>query len=1472
LSFNTDALSLLALGIRGDPPVGPQPRLPDGVHLRWSPDPVRGFPWYGFYLFRRESRPSRPRCLSVELRRFRPGTSQSLRLETPLGRLSSAKPLVFSDDFPATGLVEVDLDQGAPLRFDLPAGVEARRVDVRIGLRDAGPQTVRTCADFRGLPLGAGRSPRTEKGAVFAATAPPVSPFVAVTSIEQWPGGATGLQTTRRLEIAIPCPATRVDLLLTNRGELRIEALSADGASAGVREIPRLTLKAGIVTLTGQGIVSVTIESSTVDPALLHEVCWECATTRERTAPEIEVRALGGAAVLARTIAKGNVGEVVGASLEGAGITAVEIAAGPAALVDLCFLISKQPETFGWDELKGFTYPLCLPVAHTDYPCPSKPATFDKAHDLALSRVTYPAPVGWDTGFVALHGQLEILVKGGPGGGPMAGRINPDLIGPPLGPAPGLERLKVPKQRPLDLVLLASLQPAMAQMLGLYFADTSAEVGVPYDYLLLADPTGVLGGSAATALEWLAFTADSDAADGYLATGKSVPSMPAPPVPPPGPARAYALPGAIMRSQTGDLVDAQANAGLWWQPSPPKPVGGSPEKPNLPVLYYPWRASLGLNRPPPTAPPPPDAKYQPVLRPADPQHPTQPPRPLTVLLAAPASPPTNPAPSSPEWPPPPISFHIVDSGLAEGWYSYRIVGQDIFGRHSALGSPAEWYQWDPPLRTPPVPLPWYYEKGSPGHHSIHPFAVALLDKIPPPRPTGLEATCLDPDDRWVLRDEPYEIWRAAHLTAVGLRVSWRWTLAHMNQAPDTREFRLYYQPGRLNELPGGIGVDDLSRPTAWAQRLSVVGYNEHVELQFEASRDPQGQMLASSISRASGKVVRLAGNPDLSGVQPFLDHLRLDRDSVRPDRTYKILELDVMQRTVTLDGIPSLGQDSPWTIGRPVRQYEVFLAPPVFAPGAEFEPTLADPTVFAQIGISAADDKVHTADDPHWGVPASHDRFGNEGSVGGPAAIFRVLQTPPAPPELPDYPDRLLATPADYHSNSFFTFRWKVPTAGPGLKVHVLRALDDSLFQRDLLIRETREALDPVLHEDHFPEAWKLEPNPSARRQAAATAVKGIEEKADYLQFSDDAWIVLALLPGNEGISSGIGPEGPPATQRLRSALTERDWAVRSTRKAFLATAPPSFSARTLAAYDKLSDLALRVLAGLPGNEDAFAQITLEPLDDSTEPSTSDRRGPDDPEPPWHQVLPDVRAYLDTLPGRATNRYFYRAVCVDRAHNRSGLSLSTPPVYLPKVTPPRAPVIAKVTGGEREITIEWEPSPEPDVVEYRLYRASTPDEASDDLRMKLVHNQSATVTSGERPLWTDKPLPGRTTYFYRVLAQSSSGLLSEPSTAVAAQAYDQTPPEPPTWVAGSWKTDGSGIDLQWSVTGPGLETMTALETMVLRRSGNAWYSVSPWLRPGIAEFLDSGAPDDIVNQYRLRVRNYAGNLNVKYLERTVELQ
>ncbi len=139
--------------------------------------------------------------------------------------------------------------------------------------------------------------------------------------------------------------------------------------------------------------------------------------------------------------------------------------------------------------------------------------------------------------------------------------------------------------------------------------------------------------------------------------------------------------------------------------------------------------------------------------------------------------------------------------------------------------------------------------------------------------------------------------------------------------------------------------------------------------------------------------------------------------------------------------------------------------------------------------------------------------------------------------------------------------------------------------------------------------------------------------------------------------------------------------------------------------FQELSNNALRVLAGLPSTEDAFTQRTIQPLDPN-HIDTHDRRGPGDPDD-YTNTLSDLRLYIDTLDGRAAaNCYFYRAAYVDDAHNRSALSLASPPVGLPSVVPPRKPVITKILGGDRQIILKWASNRETDLAEYRVYRLS----------------------------------------------------------------------------------------------------------------------------------------------------------------------
>src|SRR2546423_5512181 len=90
---------------------------------------------------------------------------------------------------------------------------------------------------------------------------------------------------------------------------------------------------------------------------------------------------------------------------------------------------------------------------------------------------------------------------------------------------------------------------------------------------------------------------------------------------------------------------------------------------------------------------------------------------------------------------------------------------------------------------------------------IHSSAIRLLTKIAPPPPTGVEAYALDPSDPTIIKDAAYSQWwdrltETQKKNLIGLRVHWQWPQTHMDQAPHTREFRIYHQPGYLNAVLG----------------------------------------------------------------------------------------------------------------------------------------------------------------------------------------------------------------------------------------------------------------------------------------------------------------------------------------------------------------------------------------------------------------------------------------------------------------------------------------------------------------------------------------------------------------------------------------------------------------------------------------------------------------------------------------------
>jgi hypothetical protein len=244
-------------------------------------------------------------------------------------------------------------------------------------------------------------------------------------------------------------------------------------------------------------------------------------------------------------------------------------------------------------------------------------------------------------------------------------------------------------------------------------------------------------------------------------------------------------------------------------------------------------------------------------------------------------------------------------------------------------------------------------------------------------------------------------------------------------------------------------------------------------------------------------------------------------------------------------------------------------------------------------------------------------------------------------------------------------------------------------------------------------------------------------------------------------------------------------------------------------------------------------------------------------------IDPGLRAYIDTLDGRSRNRYFYRAAYVDGAHNRGPLGLASPPVHCPKVVPPRAPVITKVLGGDRQIGLNWASNREPDLVEYRVYRADSQPLARDLRLMTLVHTEP--IGPGDpqaRPsdvAFVDTVTP-LVDFVYRVVAVDEAGNASSASRAVVGRAFDAFRPPSPEW-SPAVPAPG-GIALSWTASDP------ALRCLVQRHIAGAttWENASSWLPRGVYSYNDQKRLLGLHYIYRLRVMDTAGRTNNAYIE------
>ena len=229
---------------------------------------------------------------------------------------------------------------------------------------------------------------------------------------------------------------------------------------------------------------------------------------------------------------------------------------------------------------------------------------------------------------------------------------------------------------------------------------------------------------------------------------------------------------------------------------------------------------------------------------------------------------------------------------------------------------------------------------------------------------------------------------------MGLRVRWEWPELLARQAPDVREFRIYVQPGRLNAFAGRV----VALETTVRRAESVVT--------IEAGARGRGPSSPGTVLQVAGHAYAYSPRSGLAGSTLRVRGARATGPCTlllpegHPSWTDPRAAATWAERwhIVAVDEHHTAGAGAN---GRPVRRYEVLLPAPgdTHRGGIEtvLSPDRREPVAVAAVGVSAADDRDEVPDAPEHAGGRWPDT-GNEGAVGPPATVVRVLRAPPPPP------------------------------------------------------------------------------------------------------------------------------------------------------------------------------------------------------------------------------------------------------------------------------------------------------------------------------------------------------------------------------------------------------------------------------------------------------------------------------------------
>lgn len=718
--------------------------------------------------------------------------------------------------------------------------------------------------------------------------------------------------------------------------------------------------------------------------------------------------------------------------------------------------------------------------------------------------------------------------------------------------------------------------------------------------------------------------------------------------------------------------------------------------------------------------------------------------------------------------------YYADEAVPEGLYDYALRGIDVFG---VLGD------WGP---------------------AAH---VEVRDRRAPPPPQAVQATYLDAADPWL--SEADRAWATDH--GNGVRLTWQWPGAFALQAPDLSaaraEFRVYAELGAFNRMDGMVRAvtaagassvleTDLNWPGA---ADALAGQSLRVNQNFfTITANSQGPDTTLTVTNLTAPELAPAVGPcslTLSADHPNWRDVGLARNWDRRLHIEPYRDTPPVSTTVS-----AIDDFDPAVAGAEV-----------VGPGATRTVTLdqglSDPDGVLLPGVLVCAGRVYRTYGHGLGnslrvhlapiVAAADQANAVEPAVGEactyyPGRRYEVLLAGLA---LPLAVDQALAIghlavacsdgQPDIADNPIWLRRGRGGLGDrPGNESALSRPARVQAIRRTLpaAVANVPEApADPIYAEpaDYYGRArytltWEAVPAVTGYAVYRCGGAALFDQDRRLRQTQQGAYAQGSVFADDPGFRDWLAGVDPALSEAELLANVDENLAVwRAWAERF---------------YPGLSDLQVQALANLPGSERVFRKVTADWVTATT--------------------------YTDTFDGRGQGLYVYRLRTADAAGNLSPWpeARAFPPVHVFNVTPPPAPLITSVAGGENAITVRWAAQPRAAVRGYRLYRTADQASAADWRLMDLITlapEDAYTVVVSSSPAggaytFTDLTVRPGQTYRYALLALGSDGsgadLASRQSVARAGRAYDLTPPAPPVWdeaLSGWVYVDDAGTVFDW---------------------------------------------------------------------------